>query len=161
MTIKMTPYILLLILVVGIGSCSKRIASEEQCDKFNSCNKIICENKNLLSLLSIGDKMNDSITIFHNDICNLSLDELLLKYQIEKAQIDPTIESICITSDLINSFRELELRLNGAPVFNTDDLSKMMDSIKMENIKPQKFNPSNYKNVSDTTFEMNAVNMTR
>lgn len=142
----MKKYTLLLLLILCLGSCTESLISNEQRKKYEECRKEIIENKTYYS-----NQLGDSLQQFHLDICDLSLDELVIKYNFTKEDIEPLIESICISSEVLNSIKKLELKLDDIDKVNFSNINELLDSFDLNSIKPVKFNPSEYISVGDTT----------
>lgn len=133
---------LMLINVFFWSSCSQKTTASQR-EKFEQCRANLKGYSDRIKELKLDQKIPDSIYQLMKDAETMSLDNIIDKYHIQKGEIDAFILSICVGSEIQNSFNKLDkLQEIDASEFNS----------KIDKIKPFNFKKSQYINFKNDTL---------
>lgn len=120
---KILPVVSMLLLI----SCVKPEVSPEQREQFETCKKLLLENKAGFIASGKTQAQKDSLATYIKDFEENNLDQLLGKYEIEQEDVVPFLYSVCEKAN--NAAEPIDVE---STLLRTDSMIKVLDSIILE-----------------------------
>ncbi|MCX6310875.1 MAG: hypothetical protein NT084_04485 [Bacteroidetes bacterium] len=114
--------LLILFLPILFFSCAPK-TTKEQNEAYNSCKKIILDNQKLFLENAATKEKEDSLKQYVEDLQKCNLDQLINKYDVDPAEVNVLVYSVCTKAEGVKSLKIIENE-----ILRTDSVLKALDS---------------------------------
>lgn len=97
-------FLLIFVFLFSMSACDKKLATQEQFDRFESYREVFRVHKELTSVIGT---QSDSAAVLIEDISKHDLHELIDKYHLGKEDIEPFLHELSVSVEIIKAHDQL------------------------------------------------------